>query len=336
MKSPITAIALILFLLNQSVSAKKSELYSSKYYVFQSSLGLNAHLFLYNKAVRCKFENTHNDSLAYYALKDKWATFSLAEQLALNKIIRFYRDSLLKHDLLFDSLMRNFEDLLSADHASHTKLRFWQVPAFEALHHFQPFFVKAYWPAIDSLNKAWLLAHKGEVTAMETATVPELEKIFKTKLPEAKIKVDLCCFATWAGAYSYLEEGDPHIIFSTRYAANQSALATEVVFHETAHFLADKLEAQIKAVIKSKNLKCDPELWHKILFYTTGFVLEKEHKLKWEKYDPYYLKMKFEEKSPEFKSAAEACRLFWNPYLNGDTSFEEALTKMVTYLAGKP
>ena len=332
MKPHITALALLFCLLATGASARKTELYSSKYFIFQSSLPLNAHLFLYNKAIGCKFGKTNNDSLAFYALKDKWHHFSDADKTSLNGLLRFYKDSLLTKDLLFDSLMRNFEDYLSVEGIGRTKFKnSWQASAFEAIRSFQPYFTKLYWPAIDSVNKAWLLANKGTITAMESSVVPELERIYKMKLPAEKIRIDLACYATWAGAFSY-NDTYCHVIFSSQHKSNQGDLAAEVVFHETSHFLVDKLMEQITTAAKTRNVKKELGLWHNMIFYTTGAVLEKEYKLKWQKFEPYYVQMKFQDKFPEFKNSVDACKLYWDPYIRGELSFDAAVNNLVGYV----
>ena len=315
----------------QAALARKSELHESTYFIFQSNQKLNAHLFLYNKALVCKFSKTPNDSLVHYAFKDNIGNFSTADQQALNKVIRFYRDSLLARDLLFDSLMRNFSDYLGMGYSSKNKPKnYLQLLTLQTLKVFQPYFQKLYWPAIDSANKLWLDANKAQILALEDKIVPELERIYKTKLPAEKIRVDLTCYATWAGAYSY-HDSFCHVIFSSVYKSNQGDLAAEVIFHETSHFLVDKLSEQIMLTAKNKDVKKDLNLWHHIIFYTTGYLMEKEYKLKWQKFEPYYLQQKFPDRFPDFKTTVEGCKLYWDPYMEGSQDFETSIKALVNH-----
>ncbi len=335
MKLHFTAIALLFILLSNAGLGRTTDLYASKYFVFQSNLQLNAHLFLYNKAIACKFGKAHEDSLVEFALNDKANTLSRTDLVTLSSIIRFYRDSLLTRDLLFDSLMRNVSDHLSSGGSSKIKLKAaWQLSTLEHIRAFQPYFTKLYWPAIDSTNKAWLNLNKNQITAMEGDIVKELEKIYKTTLPEGRIRVDLSSYATWAGAYSY-NDVFCHVIFSTASKANHGELAAEVIFHETSHFLADRLMTQISVQFKRKQVEKPSGLWHDVIFYTTGFVLEKYYKLKWQKFEPYYVQMKFQDKFPAFKRSVEGCRLHWDPYLSGQSNFDEALNNLVNFVAEK-
>jgi len=332
MKKHVTTMLMLILFTSTGMLSKKSELFESKYFSFQSSKQLNAHLYLYNRALGCKFTKKPNDSLAYYSFKDKYAGLNAKEALELNEIMLYYRDSLTTKDLLFDDGMTGFSDYLSDEGRSKMKLKLkWQTEALEVLKKFQPYFTKLYWTGIDSTNKAWLSAYKEQITKLELTVIPELERIYQTKLPAKKIRVDLTCYATWAGAYSFNTSFE-HIVYSTASKANQGDLAAEVVFHEASHFLVDKVNDKITLLLKdNKDSKKCANLWHNIIFYTTGYVLEKQYKLQWKKFEPYYVQMKFEEKIPEFKVSVEACKLYWNDYIEGKLTFDAVLKKLVDH-----
>lgn len=336
MKKHVTTMLMLILFISTNAYSKKAELFESKYFVFQSSKQLNAHLYLYNRALGCKFTKKPDDSLAYYSFKDKYASLNAKEALELNGIMLYYRDSLAKKDLLFDNSMSEFSDYLSDDGRSKIKLKLkWQADALEALKKFQPYFTKLYWAGIDSTNKAWLAAYKDQLIKLETTVVPELEKIYQTKLPSQKIRIDLTCYATFAGAYSFKNSFE-HIIYSSASKSNQAELATEVVFHEASHFLVDKVNDQIFLLVKdNKDSKKCSNVWHNIMFYTTGYVLEKQYKLQWKKFDPYYVQMKFSEKFPDFKITLDGCNLYWNQYIEGKLKLNEALKKITDHQLAK-
>ncbi len=329
MKKHVTTMLMIILFTSTSLFSKKPNLFESKYFTFQSSKQLNAHLYLYNRALGCKFTKKPDDSLAYYSFKDKYAGLNAKEALELNSIMLYYRDSLTSKDLLFDNSMSEFSDYLSDDGRSKIKLKLkWQSEALEVLKKFQPYFSKLYWTGIDSTNKAWLASYKDQLIKLETGVVPELEKIYQTKMPLEKIKIDLTCYATFAGAYSFKNSFE-HIIYSSASKANQGELATEVVFHEASHFLVDKINDQIFLLVKdNKDAKKCSNVWHNIMFYTTGYVLEKQYKLQWKKFEPYYVQMKFSDKFPDFKVTVEGCNLYWSQYIDGKLSLNEALKKI--------
>lgn len=332
MKKHVTAMLMLILFTSTGIFSKKTELFESKYFLFQSSKQLNAHLYLYNRALGCKFTKKPDDSLAYYSFKDKYANLNAKEAAELNSIMLYYRDSLTSKDLLFDNNMSEFSDYLSDEGKSKIKLKLkWQAEALEILKKFQPYFTKLYWTGIDSTNKAWLAAYKDQLVKLETSVIPELEKIYQTKLPSQKIRVDLTCYATFAGAYSFKNTFE-HIIYSSASKGNQGDLATEVMFHEASHFLVDKVNDQIFLLVKdNKDAKKCSNVWHNIIFYTTGYVVEKQYKLKWKKFEPYYVQMKFAEKFPDFKITVEGCNLYWNQYIEGKITLSDALKKLTEH-----
>ena len=329
MKTCFSAIALLLLLNVNAYS--KTQLFESKYFSFQSSKQLNAHLFLYNKAIGCKFGKRPADSLAFYSFKEKFSELKPKEISELNAIILYYRDSLVTKDLLFDNSMSEFSDILSSNDKAINLKTEWQNAALIKIKAFEPYFNKLYWKAIDSTNNAWLTSNKAQIASLETTVMPELERIYQMKLPTPKIRVDLTCYATWAGAYSFKNSFE-HIVFSSGHKSNQGDLATEVIFHEASHFLVDKLNEKIATLAKEKKVTQELSLWHNVIFYTTGSVLEKEHAKQNKKFTPYYVQMKFEDKFPDFKKSVEACRKYWDPYISGKINFDDAVLNMVNYV----
>lgn len=311
--------------------SQKTMLLETRYYSFQSNAPLNAHLYLYNKAMACKYKKTNNDSLAYYAFKDKLKLLTRNDLSTLNAVVLFYKDSLTGRDLLFDSLMRDLCDHFTQGTTPKSR---WQLRATEQVKVFQPFFNKLYWKDIEADNRAWIKATRDQLLKQEQSVVPELERIYQTRLPEGKIVVDLSCYATWAGACSY-NDRFTHVIFASTHGSNKGELATEVVFHETSHFLVDKLSHRIAELTKGKSVKQTINLWHNMIFYTTGYVMEhyyaKENKLLF----PFYVQMKFEDKFPDFKTTVEACKTYWDPYIKGQGEFDEAVKNITVFVQEK-
>ncbi|WP_317899846.1 hypothetical protein [Aurantibacillus circumpalustris] len=314
-----------------SAYSQNNVLLETKYYSFQSNAQLNAHAYLYNRAMGCKYKKVSDDSLAYYSFKDKLKLLKPEDLSILKPVLMFYRDSLISKDFLFDSLMRDFSDKLSLDIEAKSG---WQAAATARLKVFQPYFNKLYWKEIEADNKAWINAHKNELVKQELTVVPELERIYQTQLPSSKIVVDLTCYATWAGACSY-KDSFAHIIFASKHGSNNGDLATEVVFHETSHFLVDEVQIKIAELTKGKDIKKTVNLWHTIIFYTTGYVFDNQFSTEAKKVVPFYVQMKFEDKFPDFKVSVEACKSYWDQYIKGQTTFDEAIKSVANFVQEK-
>lgn len=309
-----------------TLTAQKTELHKTRYFVFHSNPQLNAHLFLYSKAMTCKFRKIPNDSLVYCAFSDKIKLIPASDLHTLNDLVLYYKDSLMSKDLLFDSLMRDFSDQLIKPAFTP---KAWQINALEKVTAFLPHFNKLYWKNIDAANKAWILANKKNIERLEAIIVPALEAIYETKLPDSKVIVDLSCYATWAGAYSF-SDSFCHVIFAPGHTSNKGDLGLETVFHETSHFLVDKLNKLINERVK--NISPKPtfsfNLWHNMLFYTTGEIMTKQFAAEGKNYTPYYKQMKFEDKFPDFKKTVEYCKQYWDPHIAGTVSMQNAANEI--------
>jgi hypothetical protein len=311
--------------------SQKTSLLETKYYSFQSNAQLNAHLYLYNRAMGCKFKKVQQDSLVYYSFKDKLKHLKPNDLTALNSVMLFYKDSLISRDVLMDSLMRDLCDHIAR---GTTPQHEWQLKVVDQLKIFQPFFNNLYWKEIEGDHKTWIKENKDRLLKEEVTVIPELERIFLTKLDTGKVIIDLTCYATWAGAFSY-KDSYSHVIFCSTHGSNRGDLATEVVFHETSHFLIDKVEANIAQLTKGKNIRKTVNLWHNMIFYTTGYVLESQFSTENKKLVPYYIQMKFEDKFPDFKACIEACKLYWSPYIDQKSTMDQALKSIVTDITEK-
>jgi len=326
----VSLIATVIFL--NTAHAQKSVLLETKYYSFQSNAPLNAHLYLYNRAMGCKFKKVQQDSLAYYSFKNKVKLLKPADLKVINSVVLFYKDTLISKDLLFDSLMRDLSDHYTKGTVPTNRM---QLKVMEQVKIFQPYFNKLYWKDLEADNKSWVAANKLQLAKQEVGVVPELERIYQTKLPfDKKVIIDLTCYATWAGAFSY-NDGFCHVIFASAHGSNKGELATEVIFHETSHFLVDKVNDKLSVLVKGKDIKKNINLWHNMIFYTTGYVLERQYVKEGKMFFPFYVLMKFEDKFPDFKATVEACKIYWDPYIKDQTELDDALQSIVNYIEEK-
>lgn len=324
-------ISLLLFIIMVagSIHAQDNMLLETKHFRFYSNPILNLHLYLYQHAVKIKTAKVPDDSLHHY-LKSQGIDDISKMRPVMIPILKFYRDSITTRDMLFDSTMRKFSVLLATGKLSEATG--WQV---EALRYFQqlfPFFEKQVWPGIHTTNKNWVSEVSGTLSTHEENVINRLQKIYGDSLPKEKIRIDLGIYATWAGAYSYMQ-GIDHIIISTYENANKGNLGVEIVFHEASHFMIDEVMNFITEYSKSKNVVVNRgQTWHIVLFYTTGIVFKESLASKGIGYTPYYKHARFEERTPPFKLTTEALTLYWDTYMRGETSKEEALQKVIDYM----
>lgn len=329
MKRPAQILIAVTVFICSATSAQDKLLLETKYYRFYSNPLLNVHLFLYKHAVEIKSVKLPDDSLHFYLEKagvpDKANSHS-----TMMAAIKYYRDSLIKKDMLFDSTMRQFSVMVASGKYQHAVG--WQVEALKQIGTIAPFFKKQLWPSIDAANKAWMQQVKPDLDRYEQRIITRLQKLYDDTMPAEKIRVDLGIYATWAGAYSY-SQGMDHIIISTADNGNQGRLGVEIVFHEGSHFLIDQVYnfvAEYFAAKKAQNNR--RQTWHVLLFYTTGNVVKEAYATNGITFVPYYKEAKFEERIPPFKLTTDALALYWDPYMRGETTQTEALKKVIDYI----
>src|SRR5260370_27318007 len=87
----------------------------------------------------------------------------------------------------------------------------------------------------------------------------------------AKLRVDLRGHADRTGAYT---TADPlRVTISSLDSRNQGAAALEVLFHEGSHGIAEPVQAAIIRECRQRDKAIPRDLWHALVFYTTGEVL---------------------------------------------------------------
>src|SRR5258706_1272036 len=98
-----------------------------------------------------------------------------------------------------------------------------------------------------------------------------LADIYQTRWPREKIRVDLTGYATGSGSYN---TADPlRVTISSLDSRNQGAAALEVLFHEGSHGIAEPVQAAIIRECHQRDKAIPRDLWHALVFYTTGEVL---------------------------------------------------------------
>ena len=95
-----THFLLAFTLLATAVHAQDKMLLETKHYRFYSNELLNVHLLLYKHATQIKSVKVADDSLNAYLSKAR-----LAGDATMISALKYYRDSITKKDMLFDSTM---------------------------------------------------------------------------------------------------------------------------------------------------------------------------------------------------------------------------------------
>jgi hypothetical protein len=203
-----------------------------------------------------------------------------------------------------------------------------------------PVYRSHWWADQDRANRRWVARVAPLVREQGVGLSERLADIYQARWPKEKIRVEVCAYANAAGAYTSL---DPlRVTISSTDSRNQGPAALEVLFHESSHGIAVPVEAAISRECKQRDKPIPRDLWHALIFYTTGEVLRpvmKEASSEDRAGDvlpktakptvvPYALRDLLTQRGWEQYHLLLV--LYWQPYLDGKVSFEDAIAHLVS------
>lgn len=303
---------------------------------FHSGFWLNLHHVLYLQA-RLRAEkpttrsqlNTPPPSGELLALGD----LSPEERRAWLQAVGAYQRSAATRDLLFDSAMVRMKDRLAemADVDSAEASGF-TPDMIAALRMAAPVYRARWWPADDRANREWIQSVSPMVERLGAHLARQLAIVYRANWPAENIRVDVSVYAGLLGGYTTLDPLD--VTLSSRDSRNQGETALEILFHEASHALAEPVRDAIARECRAQDKPIPRDLWHALLFYTTGEMVRRslagfsdDQKTG---YQPYAYQQRLYVR--DWQNYERALDQFWRPYLEGESRFSVAITQLVAHL----
>jgi hypothetical protein len=187
------------------------------------------------------------------------------------------------------------------------------------------------WGAQDEKNRRWIEELKSRLAADEQRIAPRLEQLYAKRWDGLPIPVDVVETVDWSGANSILRApAGGHLLISNSY---QGPAALEVVFHEASHLLmgrGDPLRQALESAAGAAGFRLPGELWHVVLFYTTGEavrqILDDGGK---SGYTPMLYGIFDRGTWSGYRKALEST---WRPYVDGERTLTEASASLIETL----
>jgi hypothetical protein len=321
---------------------------------FHSGFWVNLHHFLYHEArARLAAKEAHetggkSSGPSLKQTPGSTVSLSSSDQKTWDDAIAYYianyagKDLLINIDLML--LKNQIEDFEDCDELTGRKKPRCDAglpdrigPILDAA---APIYRAHWWIDQDRANRRWVARVAPLVREQGVGLSERLADIYQTHWPKDKIRVDVCAFANSAGAYTTL---DPlRVTIASTDSRNQGPEALEVLFHEASHGIASPVEAAISRECKQRDKPIPRDLWHALIFYTTGEVLRPVFKdsnadkggvdasTQPQKPNlvPYALEDILSQRGWEQYHLILV--LFWQPYLDGKVSFEDAIAHLVS------
>jgi hypothetical protein len=298
------------------------------------------------------------------SMQDLTSSLTPAEQAVWENAIKYYIVNYAGKDLLFNLdliLLKNqLGDFEECDELAGIRKKTCDagLPGniAQVLDAAAPVYRAHLWADQDRANRRWVTRVSPLVEEQGAGISQRLADIYQAKWPDYKIRVDVTAHANWAGAYTTL---DPlRVTISSTDAANQGDAALEVLFHEASHGIAEPVQNAIARECRQRDKPIPRDLWHALIFYTTGEVLKPllgsaakgptEHRgsdsahpdrpapaaaekdKDKDQYIPYAVREGLYERG--WNNYLEVLTRFWQPYLDGSATFDDAIARMVSSL----
>jgi hypothetical protein len=194
-----------------------------------------------------------------------------------------------------------------------------------------PAYTACRWTAQDAANRRWIDDLKPALAVDEDRVASRLEQLYRKKWKSLPILVDVVETVNWSGANTaWSDAGQGDVLISN---SPLGAAGFETLFHEASHILMDRGDPVRKALeqaAKAADFRLPNDLWHVVLFYTTG---EAVRPILDQRGPPPYSPMLYEIFGrggwTEYRRALESG---WRPYVDGKQSLDEAAAGLIAAL----
>ena len=303
---------------------------------FYSRFWINLHHVLYEQARREAARPTTRSQPQPSAGAEKNLSLeklSDAEGRAWSSAVTDYAKHWARRDLLFDMEMVRIKDRLEEMGDAESLQASGLLPEMiDALERAAPVYRAHWWAEDDRANREWIAGAAPLVERLGAQLARELARVYRVAWPAGNIRVDVCAYAGLFGGYTTL---DPlRVTVSSRDPRNQNEEALEVLFHESSHALAQPVRDAIVRDCRARNKPIPRDLWHALLFYTTGEVVRRSLTAPQAgapaAYQPYAYRHGLYVR--DWQSYERALDQFWRPYIEGRDDFDDAVARLVNQL----
>jgi len=326
----ITLLVAVLLSPAASAASRNDTVYP---FVFHSSFWINLHHFLYEQAAERKKPGSSGSA----AGADKSMSQLSPEQLQLwNAALDYYTKAIIERDLLQNGSMVEINDTLSeSESAPDLSKSSLNAELRKVLESVAPAYRVRWWPQHDRANRFWIAVAIPMVKQFGPTLIKQLTVAYKAKWPASPIRVDVLEYANWAGGYTTIDpERHVHTMICSIESDYQGFSALEMLFHEASHSLVDPRSGAVAEAIarecRAKNKPIPRGLWHAIIFYTAGEFTKRDLKeFGVTNYTPSAYRGLWERSWPNLQRPLE---LYWQPYLDGTTDFDKAMSNLIAAL----
>jgi len=272
----------------------------------------NPELFLTGAEATCfeglapSIRTAWNLAVDYYAEVISPKKWSDRQQVLIRFDLARVEELSKERDLRYVGIARSFMDAAT--------------PAYEACR----------WDTQDVGNRRWIEALVAQLSVHEATVSRKLADLYDKPLGGLPIRVDVVETVNWSGATTWILDPDGgHIVISN---VEHGPVSLEYIFHEASHTLMGRghpVQIALRQAAERLDTELPGDLWHAVLFYTTGDAVRRALD---EAGEPAYTPMLFT--GNIFGHHHEAMKRAWTAYLEGERGLEEAAADLIKATIG--
>jgi hypothetical protein len=319
-----------------------SETTSLPVFEFHSGFWVNLHHFLYQTAREQR--NSTAAPTSGSATAGENVKLTEDEERAWKAAVDYYAANYAGRDLLFNgdlialkNQLGDVETCADLSGRSGTRCNAGLGPELtRVLEQAAAVYRAHWWPEDDRANRRWTAHVAPLVRQLGKQLAEELARLYQAKWPAQKVRVDVSAYANWSGAYTTLEP--LRVTIASLDRRNQGTAGFEILFHEASHGLAGPVQDAIVRECRQRGKPIPRDLWHALLFYTTGEAVKNVVKQGATTaggpgapgYTPYAVREGLYTRG--WSNYLRVIEKFWKPYLDGQADFSDAIARMVSAL----
>ena len=190
------------------------------------------------------------------------------EQRIWRDVVTFYARDLSKLDTVRDqALIKIGNALAGAGNRASLNGVALDPAVIAVLEKAMPLYRKAWWPAHEKANRAWVESVEGLVEKHGDAVQSYLTRIYQLPWPETGFPIHVSAWANWAGAFS---TSGNLLIISSLDDGNKGLTGLETSYHEAMHQWDEPIYAALAAHGRKLGKKIPDGVTHAIIWMTVA------------------------------------------------------------------
>jgi hypothetical protein len=257
------------------------------------------------------------------------AALSGDDLLKWQKAVKMYQAFLGKRSPIFDIELKQLNATLSKTDTPELPDSIPEA-ASTALKVAMPLYRSVQWEEDDRANRFWIAVAESMLSSAGEELVEAHAKAYGMPFPK-RILVDVSAFAWEFDAYTVGDGESAHSVISSTGRGNQGFWALEILMHEPSHAIVDATSGAVGADLtraaKELGLKPRYNLWHAILFYTSGELTRRTLAKRGVRDYQRIIDAGMYERG--FQGFQQPLETHWQAYLDGKVSREAAIRQIL-------